>query len=238
MSSTNKTTNYDLSQYVSSDKPTYLVDYNGDMQKIDTGIKGAYDKGVEASTDAANALSAAHEASTDAANALSAAHEASTEAAGALALAQEASTEAAGNTTAIGEIQSYLDVKNYVTPTATVDGQITGSLDNRVTVASNDDGSLAKIYGFLGFTKSGTSGDVKVTLSNTGLNPTEAFSINPAGILRDPANPNYNPGYVPIDIKANGDIEFTFNNVPANRTLFCILWPCVYFIKSFGDIPE
>ena len=41
MASTNKTTNYELSQYVASDKPTYLVDYNGDMSKIDTAIYNA-----------------------------------------------------------------------------------------------------------------------------------------------------------------------------------------------------
>lgn len=38
MSSTNKTTHYELSQYVGSDKPTYLGDYNADMVKIDTGM--------------------------------------------------------------------------------------------------------------------------------------------------------------------------------------------------------
>lgn len=38
MSSTNKTTTIELSQYVSTDKPTYLVDYNGDMLKIDNAI--------------------------------------------------------------------------------------------------------------------------------------------------------------------------------------------------------
>lgn len=41
MASTNKTTNYDLSQYIGTDKPTYLVDYNQDMAKIDAGITGA-----------------------------------------------------------------------------------------------------------------------------------------------------------------------------------------------------
>lgn len=40
-SSTNATTHYELSQYVGSDKPTYLVDYNSDMNKIDTGIYNA-----------------------------------------------------------------------------------------------------------------------------------------------------------------------------------------------------
>lgn len=41
MSSTNKTTHYELSQYVGSDKPTYLVDYNQDMSAIDTAIYAA-----------------------------------------------------------------------------------------------------------------------------------------------------------------------------------------------------
>lgn len=35
MGSTNKTTNYGLSQFIASDKPAWLVDYNGDMEKID-----------------------------------------------------------------------------------------------------------------------------------------------------------------------------------------------------------
>lgn len=38
MSSTNKTTYYNLSQYIGTDKPTYLGDYNSDMSKIDVGI--------------------------------------------------------------------------------------------------------------------------------------------------------------------------------------------------------
>lgn len=44
MASTNKTTHYELSQYVANDKPTYLVDYNQDMQKIDAGIYSAESK--------------------------------------------------------------------------------------------------------------------------------------------------------------------------------------------------
>lgn len=38
MSSTNKTATIELSQYIGTDKPTYLSDYNGDMLKIDTAI--------------------------------------------------------------------------------------------------------------------------------------------------------------------------------------------------------
>lgn len=43
MSSTNKTINYELSQFISTDKPTWLVDYNTDMNRIDLGIKGVSD---------------------------------------------------------------------------------------------------------------------------------------------------------------------------------------------------
>lgn len=41
MASTNQTTHYELSQYIGTDKPTYLVDYNQDMSKIDAGIYAA-----------------------------------------------------------------------------------------------------------------------------------------------------------------------------------------------------
>lgn len=58
-SSTNKTTHYDLSQYVSSDLPTYLVDYNSDMSKIDTAINAAQTTADTASTAATNAATVA-----------------------------------------------------------------------------------------------------------------------------------------------------------------------------------
>lgn len=39
MASTNKTTNYELSQFIATDKPAWLGDYNQDMSKIDTQMK-------------------------------------------------------------------------------------------------------------------------------------------------------------------------------------------------------
>lgn len=39
MTATNHTKNYDLSQFVGTDRPTWLVDYNGDMAKIDEQMK-------------------------------------------------------------------------------------------------------------------------------------------------------------------------------------------------------
>lgn len=56
MSSTNKTNYYDLSQYIGTDKPTYLGDYNSDMSKIDAGIHSADDKATTASQNAGTAI--------------------------------------------------------------------------------------------------------------------------------------------------------------------------------------
>ena len=39
MTATNHTENYNLSQFVGTDRPTWLVDYNGDMAKIDARMK-------------------------------------------------------------------------------------------------------------------------------------------------------------------------------------------------------
>lgn len=39
MTATNKTANYKLSQFVGTDRPTWLGDYNSDMSKIDAQLK-------------------------------------------------------------------------------------------------------------------------------------------------------------------------------------------------------
>lgn len=62
MSSTNKTPNYDLSQYVGTDKPTYLGDYNGDMLKIDAQMKENADAATNAESSAGEAVSKATQA--------------------------------------------------------------------------------------------------------------------------------------------------------------------------------
>ena len=87
MASTNKTTNYELSQYIGSDKPTYLGDYNSDMLKIDTAmhtnataIVTADEKATTAGTNANTALTNASNAQTTADTANSTANSALTKA--------------------------------------------------------------------------------------------------------------------------------------------------------------
>lgn len=59
MSSTNKTSNYELSQYIGTDKPTYLGDYNGDMLKIDNQMKTNENSATEAISQAGQAVAKA-----------------------------------------------------------------------------------------------------------------------------------------------------------------------------------
>ena len=65
MSSTNKTTYYNLSQYIGTDKPTYLQDYNGDMSKIDKAIHDVNGVATTANQTAGSAEAKAEQANTN-----------------------------------------------------------------------------------------------------------------------------------------------------------------------------
>lgn len=62
MSATNHTLNYELSQFLGTDKPAWLVDYNGDMAKIDAGMKENADNISSATSQAGSASDKADQA--------------------------------------------------------------------------------------------------------------------------------------------------------------------------------
>lgn len=66
MASTNKTTNLSLSQFIATDKPSWLSDYNADMAKIDAGYGTAISDSASAVSGAASASAAAQAAQTTA----------------------------------------------------------------------------------------------------------------------------------------------------------------------------
>lgn len=92
MGATNHTTNYNLPQFVGSDKPTWLGDVNGAMSAIDTQMKANATASATADTKAETALTNAQTAQTTATGAQSTADTASSTATSALnkALANEA----------------------------------------------------------------------------------------------------------------------------------------------------
>ena len=113
MASTNKTTNYELSQYIGTDKPTYLGDYNSDMLKIDTAIKAASDSATTANTNATAAQTAANNAQSTATTANN--------------TANTADGKADTNATAIEALSDYLNINTYK------DLVVTGSTNANVT---------------------------------------------------------------------------------------------------------
>ena len=104
MAYTNKTTHYELPQYVGNDKPTYLGDFNGAMEKIDTAIFGV-------DTKAESAISNADSASETANNAYEVANGAKSTANGAQSTANTAQQTA---TDAQSTATSALNVANNV----------------------------------------------------------------------------------------------------------------------------
>lgn len=76
MASTNKTVTLELSQFIATDKPSWLTDYNNDMEKIDTFAAGVDANVSSAKSDAASAKSTAQTASNTAQQAQTAAMQA------------------------------------------------------------------------------------------------------------------------------------------------------------------
>lgn len=274
MASTNKTTNYELSQYIGSDKPSYLNDYNQDMSRIDLGIHAAKSEADTNATAIGDLTTLTTTAKTDLVSAI---NEVDSEASTANATAVQADGKADTNATAIGtlanldttaktnlvsavnevngnvgtlsslsttaktssvaainEVDSEIKKLNLTTFTEyTSFTTIAGTINNgKITVAKNSDGSVAKIYGYL--TADGNSTDrVSCKISNTGLTPTSDITISPAGvdILLSGGS-----GNAYITIKTNGDIEFYGTIRQTSHQLW--YFPCLYFIKDFGDSPQ
>ncbi len=70
MGATNTTANLELSQFVGSDKPDWLTDYNGDMLKIDGAYGAVSATAEEAAANAESAAASATQAAADASEAL------------------------------------------------------------------------------------------------------------------------------------------------------------------------
>lgn len=233
MSSTNKTAFLELSQYVSGDKPTYSVDYNSDMYKIDAGAKAISDKATAnensigdittlTTTIKSDLVSAVNEVNasaskvgdlttlnTTAKNTLVAAiNEVYAEAIKVGDLTDLDTTAKNNVVSAINEVKSNIDNFNLTTYNVIPEANIsvnTGTLSIKdITVAKNSDGSLAKIYGSVGGYVNG-AGTYTITISNTGLSPTSGFTIKNAGMRRTHILDNNVNVYIPSGIDISID---------------------------------
>lgn len=241
MSSTNKTTNYELSQYVGTDKPTYLGDYNGDMLKIDTQMKANADSASSANSLATTAKNTADGAETHAQTAITNAETADGKAVSAQNTATSALTKATANEAKINNF----NLTQFKTITKTSgNNEMTGTnctIQNGsyITIAKNSDGSLAKIYGNLFISSTVVNNDIKITIPLSELLPEEEFSIINAGVYLAPFV-NFTDAEIhgaSLTLKTNGTLEI---NGYARRSgsMRIVMLPQLYFIKNFGDTPD
>ena len=233
MASTNKTTHYELSQYVGTDKPTYLTDYNGDMSAIDTGIYNAQTKADSAYTLADTANGNAGTAQTTANSAVTSAGTANTNIG---TMANLETTDKTSLVNAINENKRNIDnfnLTNFTTFSYDNITSDTGSVfsASSLSVATNSDGSLAKIYGQV-LIQNATASSANITIS-TSLRPSSELTIT-GNVLAYTVDNVY---FGSMTIKTNGDVVITGGiNTGASINKFFV-WNSLLFIKDFGDTP-
>lgn len=260
MSSTNHTSHYNLSQYIGSDKPTYLVDYNSDMAAIDSGIYAAKN---EADNNATSIGTLSSLTTTEKSNLVGAINEVDGDVNTLSGTVGQHTTDIASNTSAIGNLAnlnttaknnlvaavnevntisetaqeniSKLNLTSFIGYNGTQMSCSNGTVESysNITVATNSDGSVGKIYGSL-FVSTSVASLITVTLTGTNLRPTSEITINNCGLTIYGTS-----GLIGEDmiISTNGNITFQIYNVPntTNRHTFI---PCLYFMKDFGDAPQ
>lgn len=243
MSSTNKTTNYELSQFIGTDKPAWLSDYNADMGKIDTGIHNAQTTatGADGKADAnASSIGTLSNLTTTAkTNIVSAINEVDADTGTAQNTANTAvntANTASANVTALKNKFDLSTNLDYTNATMTVTNATLFN-DSHLFVARNSDGSLYKIYGRFGFTLTGgDSSNVKITIANTGIPVTTQYQIICAGMCWDAQNISEGIQAITLTIK-NGTIEIEARGKFNGHSHIMQLHPCLYFNSNFGDLP-
>lgn len=243
MSHTNSTANFNLPQFVGTDKPAWLTDINSAFSAIDTAIKNADDKGTTAGTNATTALSSIGTLSnlntTEKTNLVGAINEINTGLGTVSGVASNASAQATtanGNAnTALTELAQLLNFSyQNLTPTAT---NYTLDSASFITCAKNESGTLAKIYGRIRLGASNNSTDI--TIPDTGLRPESDITITGCCLNLGKKSTGHQIFLQDYTIHQNGTVTLsTANNssaYPDGRDI--ILLATMLVIKDFGDTP-
>lgn len=244
MASTNKTTNYDLSQFLGTDKPAWLGDYNSDMNKIDTGIHAAQTtataangKADSANSEIGNLTGLDTDTKTDL---VSAVNEVNTKAGTAQNTANTALTQSTNNTNSINVLDNYLNLNNFTSPTITFTNfSQSSSATNYLQCASNNTGSLGKIYGQIRGISTANTFDLTFP---TPLRPNSAITIN--GIVTmyyfDSNDTTWTPLPKSIEIGTDGVARIRELDTVSGRQYRIFIHAAVIFAKSFSDtiIPD
>ena len=260
MSATNETTYLKLPQFVATDKPTWLGDFNNAMLKIDnnaaatnntlTGIP-AQIAVVDQKADAA--VSTANSAKTTATSAQSTATAAQSTATAAQSTANAAASD-------IAKVKAYLvELPNkgkktdsngisFVNASGASVG-VTGAISKvNIQWALNEDGTYGKIYGSVILVNCTIPPGIFARIPANTIpigKPSAAYNIDCAGVsaVVRGTSPNYTMTRLISSyfrINPNGAIDITLSptegSTPATQVT-TFLFPCVYYFEDFGDSP-
>lgn len=232
MSATNSTPNYDLPQYVATDKPTYLGDFNKAMLDIDTNMKSIDNKAssaessvATANTNASQALENANQAQSTAESAQATASQANTKAESAQGTATSAQSTATSaqntantaNETANMNTQTINKIKTWTSPVSIVDSSLSGSTLN---CSYNLEMKLLNLYGRLNFERDNPNNIILGTLPEA-VRPSETRTISNGLTPVYPIGDAGNGAGIPADLTINnqGQIVLYNNGVGAPSRL-------------------
>lgn len=256
MASTNKTTNYELSQYIGTDKPTYLSDYNGDMYKIDAQMKVNADNINTAISSAQTATTTANQANTTAGQANTTAQSANTTAQSANTTATNAQSTAnsalsTASTASAKADQVASDLNDFMTQfnlseitvyqtggvnNIAYSGSSGGNANGKLTLATNTEGTMFKLYGNVNTTNMTRDGSVIFKIQ-TSLRPTEEYTIENGGYSLSITSTYKYPRFPSITVKTTGEIEIFTYALEGHPNQCVTLLPLLYFNSSFVDTP-
>lgn len=243
MSSTNHTTNYNLPQFVGSDKPAWLGDINPAMSAIDTAMHANAVLAQQGIDDASTAQTTAQTAEGHAQDAITSAGTAQETANGAVASLSQTNIKLDG-------FIEGMTIDEFETSNITLQGT---STKLRLTLAQSKDGSIFKIYGMCQISNaSGSTINPFGAIRNannrikTGLYlntaPTSAFAIVPAGMTFTKTNSGIsNNAEITAYVEADGEITFDYwgsGSIANGYSHYLYLPPCLYFNTNFGDTPN
>lgn len=243
MSSTNKTSNYDLSQFVSTDKPAWLTDYNQDMTKIDSGINTAQNTatGADGKADSNTTKIGQLENLTTTAktNLVNAINEVDSIASTAQETASAGTTIANQALTKASQIDKFNLTKQIVLSPSVNRGSINTNV-SYVHYAGDSSDSIFKTYGRVYISSlSGISGSLTVTLGQTPLRPSSAYEITAGGICSTRNSNLTISDQFAVSLHVALDGKITLSTIPLDGNIAdasIVIPPCLYFNEDFGDV--
>ena len=264
MSHTNSTTNYNLPQFVGTDKPAWLGDINPAMSAIDTAIKSAKDAGDTADGKATQAQATAESVATNVGNLT---NTVSTLGNTVTAQGGDINTNALNiqkNTNAIKSVAEHFNLTDFTSATMS-DKKSLSALSNYVdfdqlnlTLAQNEDGSIFKLYGVVNVARGATSTAEFPKTAVPGLTghygiptglylksaPSSAFIVQGGAIdVVQQRHTNIIPVGIwnlEFSIGSDAQIYIYTNGNPieyfaGQQSWRTFYWACLYFAKDFGD---